>query len=59
MNPAIHYTNWENLSKTDFQPVVDAFRDLYGVFTCAKCGGLLHVVSAGLKQRAWFAIAIR
>ncbi|MFC1912690.1 AAA family ATPase [Chloroflexota bacterium] len=51
INPAIHYTNWENLSKADFQPVVDAFRDFYGVFTCAKCGGLLHVVSTGLKQK--------
>lgn len=49
MNPAIHYTNWENLSKADFQPLVDAFRDLYGVFTCTKCDNLLHVVSSGPK----------
>lgn len=49
MNPAIHYNNWENFTKADFQPVVDTFRDLYGVFTCAKCGGLLHVVTNGLN----------
>jgi len=52
MNPAVHHTSWENLSKADFQPVVDAFRDLYGVFTCGKCGTLLHVVSTGLRQDA-------
>ena len=52
MNPAIHYNNWENLSKEDFQPVVDAFRDLYAVFTCAKCGGLLRVVLTGSKPEA-------
>lgn len=46
INPAIHYNNWANLSKRDFQPVVEAFRDLYAVFVCSKCSKLLHLVTA-------------
>ena len=34
------------------QPLVDAFRDLYDVFTCIKCGGLLHIISGGPKPEA-------
>jgi len=52
INPAIHYNNWANLSKPDFQPVVEAFRDLYGVFICSKCSKLLHLVTANGKQES-------
>jgi recombinational DNA repair ATPase RecF len=52
VNPAIHYTKWENFSKKDFQPVVDSFRDLYTIFTCSRCGGLLRVTLTGFKQEA-------
>lgn len=52
INPSIHYNNWANLSKPDFQPVVEAFRDLYGVFICSKCSKLLHLVTANGKQES-------
>lgn len=52
LNPAIHYNNWENFSKADFQPVIDSFRDLYDIFTCSKCGGPLRTVSTGLEADA-------
>ena len=42
INSAVHFNNWENLSKEDFQPVTDAFRDLHGLFLCSNCGGLLE-----------------
>ena len=41
INASVHYNNWENMSKEDFSPVVDAFRDLQGLFTCSTCGRLL------------------
>jgi len=52
INPSIHYNNWANLSKPDFQPVVEAFRDLYGVFICSKCSKLLHLVTANGRQES-------
>ena len=42
VNSSVHYNNWENMSREDFVPVVDAFRDLQGLFTCLICGGLLE-----------------
>ena len=44
INAAVHYNNWENFSREDSEPVVEAFRDLYGLFTCAICGGMLEVL---------------
>jgi len=52
INPTIHYNNWANLSKPDFEPVVEAFRDLYGVFVCSKCSKLLHLVTANGRQES-------
>jgi len=43
VNIAVHYNSWENLGKEDFVPVVKAFRDLLGAFTCALCGEYLRV----------------
>src|SRR5262249_55871197 len=36
INKAIHYNEWANLSKNDFMPVVNAFRDLLQQFRCDK-----------------------
>ena len=42
INESVHYNNWEDMSKEDFSPVADAFRDLQGLFMCSICGGLLE-----------------
>ena len=42
INPSIHYNAWENMSKEDFLPVVEAFRDLHGLFECTDCGTLIE-----------------
>ena len=42
INASIHYNNWENMSKEDFLPVVDALRALQSLFKCSTCGGLLE-----------------
>ncbi|HID29923.1 MAG TPA: chromosome segregation protein SMC [Desulfobacterales bacterium] len=49
VNASVHYNAWANFSKKDFQPVVEAFQDLYGLFTCSKCGGMLRVATVGIK----------
>ncbi len=36
INKAIHYNEWADLSRQDFQPVVTAFRGLLGLFRCGK-----------------------
>ena len=42
INTSVHYNNWEDMSKEDFSPVADAFRDLQGLFVCSTCGGLME-----------------
>jgi hypothetical protein len=47
INPNVHYNNWANFSPQDFQPVVEAFQDLFGLFCCNQCGSLLLVEMRG------------
>ena len=49
VNANVHYNNWANFSENDFRPVVDAFRDLCGLFVCSKCGGMLRLAMTGIK----------
>ena len=49
VNASVHYNAWTNFSQKDFQPVIEAFQDLYGLFTCSKCGGMLRVATVGIK----------
>ena len=42
INASVHYNQWADMSKEDFLPVVDAFRDLQGLFLCSTCGRLLE-----------------
>jgi energy-coupling factor transporter ATP-binding protein EcfA2 len=48
INSNVHYNNWGNFSDHDFRPVAEAFRDLYGLFRCSKCGGMLYLACTGL-----------
>ena len=47
VNSAVHYNNWGNFTQNDFRPVVDTFRDLFGIFACSRCQGLLAVATEG------------
>jgi hypothetical protein len=47
VNANIHYNNWANFSEKDFRPVVEAFQDLYGLYVCSKCGGMLRLATSG------------
>ena len=42
INSTVHYNAWENMSRQDFTPVVEAFRDLHSLFQCSSCGFLIE-----------------
>lgn len=44
VNKAVHYNEWANFNKKDFEPVVAAFQELLGCFTCEKCHSWLYVI---------------
>ena len=52
VNANVHYNNWADFSEKDFRPVVEAFQDLYGLFVCSKCGGMLYLAAAGTEPVA-------
>jgi energy-coupling factor transporter ATP-binding protein EcfA2 len=49
VNAAVHFNSWANLSRADFSPVVDAFRELYALFMCPQCGSMLYLVQKGYE----------
>ena len=49
VNPNVHYNSWANFSPQDFHPVVEAFQDLYALFVCSNCGGMLRLATVDRK----------
>jgi predicted RNA-binding protein Jag len=43
INTAVHYNPWENFSKEDFIPVVEAYKELLSLIHCEKCETWLYV----------------
>jgi hypothetical protein len=43
INKAVHYNEWENFGKRDFEPVARAFQDLLTSFKCEACDSWLYV----------------
>jgi energy-coupling factor transporter ATP-binding protein EcfA2 len=43
VNKALHYNEWANFGKKDFEPVVATFRDLLDRLRCASCDSWLYV----------------
>ncbi|MBR0735136.1 AAA family ATPase [Bradyrhizobium japonicum] len=43
INKAVHYNEWENFGKRDFEPVAAAFKDLLDRFKCDACQSWLYV----------------
>ncbi len=50
VNTSVHYNNWANLGKEDFEPIAEAFRDLWSVFRCTKCDEVLSIVRDNKKS---------
>jgi hypothetical protein len=43
VNRAVHYNEWANFGRKDFEPVVAAFKDLLACFACPSCGSWFHI----------------
>lgn len=43
VNANVHYNRWDVFTKEDFKPVVEAFKDLFGLFTCSSCGSIISI----------------
>jgi len=43
VNKAVHYNEWANFGKKDFEPVVAAFKDLLDQFRCETCDAWVYV----------------
>ena len=43
VNKAVHYNEWANFGKKDFQPVVAAYKELLAEFGCSTCGSWFYV----------------
>lgn len=43
VNKAVHYNAWANFGKTDFGPVVAAFKELLAEFHCESCDSWVYV----------------
>lgn len=49
VNPNVHYASWADFTKQDFEPVVQAFKELCCLFECNECEGMLYVTLQGLE----------
>jgi hypothetical protein len=43
VNKAVHYNEWANFGKKDFEPVVAAFKELLECFRCGRCDSWLYI----------------
>jgi recombinational DNA repair ATPase RecF len=46
INKNVHFNKWEEFGKNDFEPVVQAFKKLLGLFTCNECGRTLTLMQS-------------
>lgn len=43
INPSVHYNEWENFDKAEFQSVVDSFRSLLSMLMCVGCKTFIYL----------------
>ena len=44
VNRAVHYNEWANFERRDFEPVVAAFKELLAHFSCENCKSWVYVM---------------
>ena len=50
VNKAVHYNEWANFGKKDFQPVVAAFKALLACFRCDGCESWMHITPRAMPE---------
>ena len=43
VNKAVHYNEWANFGRKDFEPVITAFKELLDCFQCSDCRSWLYI----------------
>ncbi|MBI5680278.1 MAG: AAA family ATPase [Methanobacterium sp.] len=43
INENVHYNRWAEYSKKDFEDVVEAYKNLFGLFMCNSCNSMISV----------------
>jgi recombinational DNA repair ATPase RecF len=43
INENVHYNRWGEFDRKDFEPVVEAFKNLFALFSCSSCGATIAV----------------
>ncbi len=46
----MHYNEWANFGRKDFEPVVAAFRELLDCFRCDACQSWLYTSPRGIPE---------
>lgn len=49
VNKAVHYNEWANFGKNDFEPVVAAFKSLLECMQCSDCESWLYISPRGTR----------
>jgi hypothetical protein len=52
INKALHYNEWANFGRKDFEPVVAAFKDLLECTQCKDCSSWLHITPRGVNPES-------
>lgn len=50
VNKAVHYNQWTNFGRKDFEPVVAAFKELLECFRCKTCKSWVYVTPRGTPE---------
>lgn len=52
INANVHYGKWPDFIKEDFEPLVQAFQDLFSLYVCSNCSALLHLSMRGREPES-------
>jgi recombinational DNA repair ATPase RecF len=52
VNSSVHYNEWAELNKNDFKSIAESFEDLFNIFLCQNCRGMIRLVKNGLANEA-------
>ena len=50
VNVNVHYNKWTSFGKNDLIPVVQAYKDLFDLFTYANCGSQIKLFYDGKTE---------
>ena len=52
INENVHYNKWSTFTKSDFLPVVETFKELFGLFLCTQCSTMIALNFKGRTPKS-------